>query len=202
MKIVIICSIFLIGCASSVFESRTDFVGEYTKKKIRHQPSKVEPKVFINTYPDGFYNTKQGIEYDTSTYLYIGKIRIDRCAGNIGFYNFNEPWRKFYCPVAVTLTYASLFTLAITPIPYFCKYETDNSNNRIEERKENIINALIIEGKRIGATHIINTNYLNYNYQGSSTSIVPVGNMVLSNTSSHRYSYLFVGMEADAFKIK
>ena len=197
-------TILLTGCASTVFEGRIDRVGDFH----RHgevTPTDKTPFLFIESAPDDFALTEDGtVRYDRARYEYLGKIFIRRNFENwrFGFISYNEPWRRYYCPPVMSLTYGTGFLLGVTPLPYFCAYETSNDARRLEERKKHLAWAAIEQGMWAGATHLIYATYTgleNPQGGGAPRKIANTG-AITAIASESKYPYM--GMMAHAFRKK
>lgn len=191
------------GCASTVFEGRADLAGNFHRHD-EVQPTDRTPYLYIEDAPNDFALSEDGsIRYDKARYEYLGKIYVRRNFDHwrFGFVNFNEPWRRYYCPPAMTLTYGTVLPW-LTPIPYFCAYETSNSAKRLEERKRNLAYAALERGMWIGATHIVYATYTGLEYpQGAGRAKrVDNGGAVTAIASESQFPYM--GMVAHAFRRK
>jgi|GEM_PF-3116218 len=192
----------LTGCASTVFEARADLAGDFHRHG-QINPTDKTPHMYIETAPDDFALSTDGtVRFDKSKYEYLGKIYVRRNFDDwrLGFVSFNETWRRYYCPPVMTLMYGSLFTLGVTPLPYFCFYEISNSAKRLEERKKNLAYAAIERGMWIGATHIIYATYTGIEYPQGQGQVKQIDNggavTAIASESQHPY----MGMVAHAFR--
>ncbi len=197
-------ALLLTGCASTVFEARADLAGDFHRHSELH-PTDKTPRLYIENAPEDFALGEDGIvRFDQSKYEYLGKIYVRRNFDRwrIGFVSFNEEWRRYYCPPAMTLTYASGFLLGLTPLPYPCFYEISNAAKRLEERKRNLAYAALERGMWIGATHIIYATYTGIEYPQGEGQIKQIDNggavTAIASESHHPY----MGMVAHAFKRK
>jgi len=195
---------FLTGCASTIFQARTDRTGDFfLRDSVKTNPH--TPRLYIETAPDEFELNRGKVSYDKIRYEYIGRIYVKRDFENwrIGFVDFNEPWRQYYCPPVVTLTYVTgLVPLHFTPLPYFCWYENSSSSDRIEQRKKYMSLELLKEGKRVGATHIVFATYTGLEYPDGGGNASTVDNERALNNSGSRGVDLYTGMVAHAFRRK
>ena len=198
-------AIALTGCASTVFEARTDRAGDFH----RHgdvTPTDQTPRLFIESAPDDFAlsPTDGSIRFDKSRYEYLGKIYVRRNFDNwrFGFVNFNEPWRRYYCPPVMSLTYGTGFVFALTGMPFFCIYETSNAASRLEERKRNLAYAALEQGMWIGATHIIYATYTGVEYPQGAGRVKQVDNGGAVTAIASQSQFPYMGMVAHAFKRK
>jgi hypothetical protein len=199
----LLASLTLMGCASTAFDSRTDLLGDFTKRD-QIKPAANTPRLYIETAPDDFEMKGGEIAYDKIRYEYIGKIFIKRNFENwrMGYVDYNETWRKYYCPPIMTLTYATLMVPFLTPLPYFCGYENSASIGRIEERKKFIAYKALEEGKKIGATHIVFAQYTGIEYPEGAGGPAPVDNGQAAIAIGSQTQYPYMGMVAHAFRKK
>ena len=195
--------LLLSGCASTAFDSRTDLLGDFSKRD-QIKPATATPRLYIETAPDDFEMKDGEITYDKIRYEYVGKIFVKRNfeSWRLGYSDFNEPWRKYYCPPVVTLTYALVLTPFLTPLPYYCVYENSSSSSRIEQRKKNMSYELIREGKRIGATHIVFAKYTGIEYPEGAGGPTPTDNGQAATAIGSQTQYPYMGMVAYAFRKK
>jgi hypothetical protein len=203
-RILLFGSLLLTGCASTVFEARTDRAGDF----FRHKdvtPTDVTPHLYVENAPDDFTMDNEGrVRFDKSKYEYLGKIYVRRNFDNwrLGYVSFNETWRRYYCPPIMSLMYGTGFLFGATPFPYFCFYENSNSASRLEERKKNLAYAAIEQGMYIGATHIVYATYTGVEYPQGAGQIKQIDNggavTAIASESQHPY----MGMVAHAFMKK
>ena len=193
----------LSGCASTYFKARYEMHGEYLRQSTKNNIALYEePRLFIESAPEGMSIENDRIVVDTSQYKILGRIDIVRNfeSWDLGFNEFNESWRRYYCPPTIILTYATLFMLAITPAPYPCTYETSTSINRIEERKSNMIKVMLQKATEIGATHIVYAKYTHRRSTEDSAVIIPVGNMEMAVGSSEERELPYTGLSGIALR--
>lgn len=194
----------LAGCASTVFESRIDRVGDFH----RHgevNPTDKTPFLYIESAPEDFALDEDGtVRYDRSRYEYLGKIFVRRNfeTWRFGFVSYNETWRRYYCPPVMSLTYGSAFVLGATPLPYFCAYETSTSARRLEERKKHLAYAAIEQGMWVGATHIIYATYTGIEMPEGSGKPRQIANTGAVTSIASQSQYPYMGMVAYAFRKK
>jgi hypothetical protein len=194
----------LAGCASTVFEARTDRAGDFFKHKDV-TPTDVTPHLYVENAPDDFSIDDDGrVRFDKARYEYLGKIYVRRNFDNwrLGFVSFNETWRRYYCPPVMSLMYGTGFIFGATPLPYFCFYENSNSAKRLEQRKKNLAYAAIEQGMWIGATHIVYATYTGVEYPQGAGQVKQIDNggavTAIASESQHPY----MGMVAHAFRKK
>jgi hypothetical protein len=195
-------ALLLSGCASAVFESRTDLVGDFfTHDKV--QPTNLTPHLYIETAPEDFAKAEDGtVRYDRARYEYLGKIYVQRSHDGWlpGIYDFNEPWRRYYCPPVSVVTYGLLLVPYLTGIAAPCVYESSASKDRIDERKRYISYSALEQGMWIGATHLIFAQYMGTEYPSGGGKPRQIENSragtALGSGSFHPYT----GMVAHAFK--
>jgi hypothetical protein len=196
-------ALLLTGCASTVFESRTDRFGDFsTHGDVT--PSEHAPRLYIETAPEGFSIENNVVDYDRARYEYLGRIFVRRNYDNwrLGFVSYNEPWRQYYCPPAVVLTYGLLFTPGVLGLPFPCVYERSGSKSRIEERKKHIAHAAILEGMKIGATHVIFATYTGLEYPQGAGNPAQADNLTAATAVGSQSLMPYMGMTAHAFKRK
>ncbi len=195
-------SLLLAGCASSVFEARTDLVGDFfAHDKV--EPSSLTPHLHIETAPEDFVMADDGrIRYDRARYEYLGKIYVQRAKDGWlpGFYEFNEPWRRYYCPPAVVVTYGLLLTPYLVGLPAPCVYESSASKERIDERKRYIAYSALEQGMRIGATHLVFARYTGTEYPSGGGKPRQVENDKAGASLGAGSFHPYTGMMAHAFK--
>jgi len=203
-KLILIIVVMLIsGCASTYFKARYEIHGEYLGESTKNNVVLYEePRLFIESSPDGVTIDNDRIVVDTNQYKILARIDIVRNfeTWDLGFSEYNESWRRYYCPPVVTLTYATLFLLGLTPAPYPCTYETSTSIKRIEQRKRNMIKEMLRKATEIGATHIV---YATYNHRSSIESeaiIMPIGNMAMAVGSSAERELPYTGLSGIALR--
>jgi hypothetical protein len=192
----------LTGCASSVFESRTDLVGDFfSHDKI--QPTTVTPRLFIETSPEDFAKAEDGtVRYDHSRYEYLGKIYVQRAHDGWlpSMADFNEPWRSYYCPPVTVLTYGLLMVPYLTGIASPCVYENSTSKDRIDERKKFIAYSAIEQGMWIGATHLIFAQYMGTEYPSGGGKPRQIENSRAGSSLGSGSFQPYTGMMAYAFR--
>ena len=205
----IIATIFIVailnGCASTYFKARYEKHGEYSEDLIKNSPSNEKPRLFIESAPQGVSIENDRVVVDTSQYEILGRIDVIRNfdSFNLGFIEYNEDWRRNYCPPVVTLTYATLFILVfLTPAPWPCIYETSKSIKRIEERKRNMIAVMLQKASEIGATHVVYARYTHKKTIEDSAVIVPVGNMAMAYGSAEEKVLPYTGITGIALMKK
>lgn len=195
-------ALLLAGCAGSPFHARTDRMGDFfLQDSVKVNPG--TPRLYIESAPDDFELGRGKVSYDKIRYEYLGKVFVKRGFEHwrLGFVDYNETWRRYYCPPVVTATYALAFTPFLTPLPYFCVYENSASARRIEQRKKNMSYALLREGKRIGATHLVFASYTGLSYPADGGDPVEIDNAraALSGGAGVKP---YTGMVAYAFRRK
>jgi hypothetical protein len=196
-------SLLFAGCASTVFDSRTDLLGDFS----RHDAVKAgtaTPRLYIETAPEDFEMKGGEVVFEKIRYEYLGKIFVKRNFDNwrLGFSDYNEQWRRYYCPPVVTATYGTAFLLFATPLPYFCAYENSTSNPRIEQRKKYMAYAAIEEGMKIGATHLVFAKYTGIEYPEASGAPSTMDNNKAATAVGSETQIPYMGMVAYAFKKK
>ena len=193
---------FLVGCASTVFDSRTDLLGDFSRRDSI-KPAAATPRLYIETAPDDFEMKNGEVIYSRIRYEYVGKIFVKRNFENyrLAFKDFNEPWRRYYCPPIMTLSYGTLVPF-LTPLPYFCGYESSGSIDRIEQRKTYIAYKAIEEGQKIGATHVIFAQYTGVQYPDGAGGPSPIDNAQAATAIGSQTQYPYMGMVAYAFRKK
>jgi len=207
MKPLVLASAFLplllAGCASTTFDSRTDLLGDFSRRD-NIKPGTATPRLYIETAPDDFELKNGEVSYDKIRYEYIGKVFVKRSfeSYRMGFVDFNEPWRRYYCPPVMTLTYATALVPFLTPLPYFCGYENSASIRRIEERKKYIAYAALEEGRKIGATLIVFAKYTGVEYPEGAGGPTPTDNAQAATAIGSQTLYPYMGMVAYAFRKK
>jgi hypothetical protein len=194
----------LTGCASTIFQARTDRTGDFfLRDSLKANPN--TPRLYIETAPDDFELNRGKVSYDKIRYEYIGRIYVKRDFEHwrLGFVDFNEAWRRYYCPPVVTLTYATaLVPMFLTPLPYFCVYENSASADRIEQRKRYMAFELLKEGKRVGATHIVFASYTGLEYPDGGGNPGTVDNERALQANGGGAVEVYTGMIAHAFRRK
>ena len=204
----IIATIFMVailnGCASTYFKARYEMHGKYSEDSIKNTPSNEKPRLFIESAPQGVLIENDRVIVDTSQYEILGRIDVIRNfdSWNLGFREFNEDWRKNYCPTVVTATYATLLILAITPAPWPCIYENSKSAKRIEERKRNMVKVMLQKAAEIGATHVVYARYTHKKSIEDSAVIFPVGNMAMAVGSAEEKVLPYTGITGIALMKK
>ncbi len=195
----------LSGCASTYFKARYEIHGEHSEDSIKNITLYEKPRLFIESAPQGVSIENDRIIVDISQYKILGRIDVIRNfdSFNLGFIEYNEDWRRNYCPPVVTLTYATLFILVfLTPAPWPCIYETSKSIKRIEERKSNMIKVMLQKATEIGATHIVYAKYTHKKSREGSVIIMPVGNMAMAVGSSEEKELPYTGLSGIALRKK
>jgi len=192
----------LSGCASAVFESRTDLVGDFfTHDKVR--PTSITPRLYIETAPEEFAKAEDGtMRYDHARFEYLGKIYVQRSRDGWlpGLYEFNEPWRRYYCPPVTVLTYGLLFTPYLLALPAPCTYENSTSKDRIDERKKYIAYSAIEQGMWIGATHLVFAQYMGTEYPSGGGKPRQIENSRAGSALGSGSFHPYTGMVAHAFR--
>jgi hypothetical protein len=203
-RIAILGSLLLTGCASTYFEARVDRAGDF-HSHAEITPTDAAPRLYIENAPADFALDENGVvRYDQSKYEYLGKLYVRRNFDNWrwGFVSYNEPWRRYFCPPAMTLTYGTAFIFGVLGPLYVCGYENSNSLKRIEERKKHLAFAAIERGMWIGATHIIYATYTGVEYPEGSGKPVQVANGGAVTSIASQSQFPYMGMVAHAFKRK
>jgi hypothetical protein len=202
LSALLLAALSLSGCASTVFDSRTDLLGDFSRWD-NIKPGTATPRLYIETAPDDFELKNGEVGYDKIRYEYVGKIFIKRNfeSYRLAYVDFNESWRKFYCPPVMTLSYATIVPF-LTPLPYFCGYESSSSIKRIEERKKYIAYKALEEGKKIGATHIVFAKYTGIQYPEGAGGPSPIDNAQAATAIGSQTQYPYMGMVAYAFRKK
>ena len=192
------------GCASTYFKARYEMHGEYLVDSPKLIALNENPRLFIESAPEGVFIEDNKIFVDTNQYRILGRIDVLRNfdSWDLGFVEFNENWRRYYCPGVVALTYTTLLILALTPAPWPCIYETSTSTNRIEERKRNMAEVMIQKAKEIGATHVAYARYTHKKSTESTAIIMPVGNMAMAVGSSEQRELPYTGLTGIALRMK
>jgi hypothetical protein len=192
----------LSGCASAVFEARTDLVGDFfTHDKI--QPTNLTPHLYIETAPEDFAKAEDGsIRYDRARYEYLGKIYVQRSHDGWlpGVYDFNETWRRYYCPPVSALTYGLLLVPYATGIAAPCVYENSTSTYRIDERKKYIAYSAVEQGMWIGATHLVFAQYMGTEYPAGGGKPRQIENSRAGSALGAGSFQPYTGLVAHAFK--
>ena len=202
-RLALLSTLLFFGCASTVFDSRTDLLGDFSRRdNIKPNPN--TPRLYIETAPDDFEIKNGDVVYDKIRYEYVGKIFIKRNfeAWRMGYVDYNEPWRKFYCPPVMTFTYATLMIPFLTPLPYPCGYENSASISRIEQRKKYIAYKALEEGQKIGATHIVFAKYTGIQFPEGAGGPSSIDNAVAATAIGSQTQYPYMGMVAYAFRKK
>jgi hypothetical protein len=195
-------AVVLGGCASTVFDSRTDLLGDFSRRESV-KPGAAAPRLYLVTAPDDFEMRNGEVSYDKIRYEYLGRVFVQRNFENwrFAYVEYNESWRRYYCPPVMTLSYGTLLPF-LTPIPYFCAYETSAAIPRIEERKQHIAYKAIEEGRRIGATHLVFANYTGIEFPEGPGGPSPIDNRSAAIAIGSQTQYPYMGMVAHAFRKK
>lgn len=196
-------ALILTGCASTVFESRIDRYGDFTTHGDV-TPGEYSPRLYIETAPEGFSIEDGEVSYNKERYEYLGRVFVRRNYDNwrLGFVDYNEPWRQYYCPPAVVLTYALAFTPGLLGIPFPCVYESSSSKARIEERKTHIAHAAMQEGMKVGATHIVFARYTGLEFPQGAGSPAAADNLSAATAVGSQSLKPYMGLTGHAFKRK
>ncbi len=192
------------GCASTYFKARYEMHGEYRVDSPHVIALNENPRLFIESAPEGVFLQDNSIVVDTNKYQILGRIDVVRNfdSWDIGFIEFNENWRRYYCPGVVALTYATLLIFAWTPAPWPCFYESSTSISRIEERKRNMVKVMIQKARDIGATHVVYAKYTHSKSTAGTAIIMPVGNMAMAVGSSEPIEFPYTGLTGIALRSK
>lgn len=143
----------LSGCASSYYAMDFNRVGVQAGTFSAQQSvSPEQVSVYFGSPPDGV--DASGNVLGGRGQL-LAEADLQRSTARWSFQDFNEEWRRYYCPINMALDFGTLFIYGLTGLPAPCFYETQHSSpERIEERKATILRMAKMKAAEIGANTI------------------------------------------------
>lgn len=176
---VTVATMLLTGCASSYYSMDFNRVGAQggATMTVGGLPQD-QVATYLGSPPDGV-DTLGNVVKGSGRLL--AEAELQRSNERWSFTDFNEEWRRYYCPINMALSVGTLFLYSLTGLTSPCLYETQHSSEkRIEERKATILRLAKAKAAEIGANTIYIPSF------GKSSIVMTSGFGVSNNTGTAR----------------